>query len=641
MPTSKKFDHSAESSAEALAKKDSKINELLTVITEKEHQIAQLQRDTTIAETLLEGNDELESLFQSTQHDLRSSHQENEQLKTKLEETRARLNTQDEQLAQAQDQVAQTRLEIQKLQTELRLLKRQNQADLEHYETSSAQNLSTIEALQEEINTLTNQQTLPNDVAEVELLNQIATLEKQIVQIEEKSRTDSRELQDSKDELQNAEEQLHTLQDKFDNLSNTSQELAQQLQEKQQAFEQLRTRADGLESRNDTLARQVANYETIVDQKNADLRVVQDETTALKNTLQSTERRLSDSENTSSRLQMEVETLTRLRTEETTELNQQLNVVKQQLSEEKQQSDKLHKKIGTVSLEIETPIAPLTADTDNRPLTPPPTAEMITSQNIPAWKTFLQHGGAMANYFQDELIRKGDKPTFAERDDVDILSIAVVGGTEPLYEAVKLKQGDYIQSTAQFPKEGVPGESVVGVLVQDHNGRIINKTTDTLSESQKCLMAMRQAEMTLNGFKPKGNGDDAIVIDGNASNAEQAQKLVAALFLLKGTPPHDAALKDVKIISNVPGCKVPETVNNKFIEKFLPSSLVSEVMKTAVQTQVTSFAEVKQNLFEKTHDMKHQLQEARAHAEESTTSLENTLEEGDMVNLKGVKQNPG
>ncbi len=163
--------------------------------------------------------------------------------------------------------------------------------------------------------------------------------------------------------------------------------------------------------------------------------------------------------------------------------------------------------------------------------------------------------------------------------------------------------------------------------------------------------------MILNNFTPKRDGDDAIIIEGDASNAPQAKKLMAALLLLKDNPEHASKLKDVKIISKVPGCQAPEAVksflggsetqemaNQKFIDSHLPTRLVErEVtsLKSRLQTQVNSFTTAKGDREDRIKQMKDILRDSREHGQ-STADAERELEDatiksGDIIDSKGIK----
>ncbi len=271
-----------------------------------------------------------------------------------------------------------------------------------------------------------------------------------------------------------------------------------------------------------------------------------------------------------------------------------------------------------------------------------------------SWDSFLQHGGVMATHFKDTLVRDGEEEAIEGPADIDRLAVSRAGGTEPEFELVKLKEGDCIHSTAKF------GGGATGKLVQDHTGKVVNRTTDRLTEGQQVIMALRQAEMTLNNFKPTGKDDDAIVISGNESNAAQGRKLVAALLLLKNHPDHREKMKGIEIISKVPGCEVPkpanrrlslitgketqDEANQKFIAKFLPATPdVSEDRKERLQDQVGQFAKGKTAYFDRVHTMKKALHEGRetmstAERQAKTQELEDaTLKPGDRIDIRGDK----
>lgn len=301
-----------------------------------------------------------------------------------------------------------------------------------------------------------------------------------------------------------------------------------------------------------------------------------------------------------------------------------------------------------------------------RPAAQPPAVRPSAPATRPAdstfWTLFLQHGGVMTQYFQDELVEKGNQ------SNVDIplnagLNIEVEGSTEPLYELKALKKGDCIHSTAKFPKQGsTEGETVVGKLVQDHTGKVTNITTDELSDAQQCMIALRQAEMILNNFKPKVGRDDAIIISGRKDKALEGKRLIAALLVLKDNPRYATQLKSVQIISNIPGCTLPkptvgkltfltgkksqETVNQEFINKFLPPELVNQDWQELIQKQVGKFQQVKTANNERVQEMKQALHNGREaeidapSSEERRAELmrsieEQTMKPGDKIDLDG------
>lgn len=301
-----------------------------------------------------------------------------------------------------------------------------------------------------------------------------------------------------------------------------------------------------------------------------------------------------------------------------------------------------------------------------RPSTRRQSSEGSSDEANAFWSTFLQHGGVMEKYFHDQLVKKGQEPAL-EHWEEDELSIRAQRQTAPLYELVEIQKGDFIHSTAQFDKEGgAPGEKVVGKLVQDHTGRVINKTKDPLSVEQQCILALRQAEMILNNYNPTDKDKQTILIEGNASNATQGKRLIAALLLLKEQPGYHDKLKDIQIVSNVPGCELPKPVNGafsfikgkqtqeeankKFINDFLPAgTLADPTTRAQVQKQVGDFAAVKTISHERVKAMKEVLHHGReidgGHVELSEEEKaivrqrieDETLLPGDTIDLEGTK----
>ena len=282
------------------------------------------------------------------------------------------------------------------------------------------------------------------------------------------------------------------------------------------------------------------------------------------------------------------------------------------------------------------------------------------------WNAYLQHGGIKEKYFHDQLVRKGEKPALENRQHNE-LTLTTTRESRPTFELVELKKGDFIHSTALFDKAGgAPGEKVVSTIVQDHTGRVINKTKAPLSEKQQCLEALRQAEMLLNNYTPTGKKGEGILIEGDASNMLQGKRLIAALLLLKEQHP---LLKNIKIVSAVPGCKVPEPAdrtfsfirgkqtqeqaNKTFINEFLPADKIIEpMMTTQTKKQVESFLAVKALSHARIKEMREELQHGRQVAGNKVPLSENekaivqqhitaqTLVPGDKIDLDG-KKDPG
>lgn len=183
-----------------------------------------------------------------------------------------------------------------------------------------------------------------------------------------------------------------------------------------------------------------------------------------------------------------------------------------------------------------------------------------------------------AKTFTDQLLHK--------KDDADLttslpgakpatgVAISTTSATKVTYQRVLLTEDVVIRSTAVFSTPGAaPGTERTGILIQDHTGKVTDKTPPAakLTSEESALMALKQAKMLLENYKP-GSGD--IVITGEDTN--QANKVFAALLYLKAKNPLFA---NVKVKSFVPDCEGPPSgllsfgAEKKFIEAHLTKNL--------------------------------------------------------------------
>ena len=131
-----------------------------------------------------------------------------------------------------------------------------------------------------------------------------------------------------------------------------------------------------------------------------------------------------------------------------------------------------------------------------------------------------------------------------------------------------------------------------GVLEQDFVGKVTDKTdpTERLTEQEKALMALKQAEMLLSNYDPSKG---AIIIRGRETDAAQANRVCAALLVLKGD-------QTITITSYVIGCDVPKPglFGNRwdekaFIKAHLPTKVISEGLLQGKKEEFTSFQNAK------------------------------------------------
>ncbi len=190
---------------------------------------------------------------------------------------------------------------------------------------------------------------------------------------------------------------------------------------------------------------------------------------------------------------------------------------------------------------------------------------------------FMEVAGGMRHTFTDELIRRGavfteGLPTHVSKGNQGTLSAAFDEPTPTSYKGQTLMGGDSIRSTAVFRMEDKTlngtqtKQPVMGILKQDHTGKVTDMTTDTLTDPEKEHMALKQAKMLLSNCDTTGMKKPVIVIRGDHKDAEQAAKIWAALLLLK----KDNHLFDhITIKAKITGH--PEAIGPKVISRKHPT----------------------------------------------------------------------
>ncbi len=226
-------------------------------------------------------------------------------------------------------------------------------------------------------------------------------------------------------------------------------------------------------------------------------------------------------------------------------------------------------------------------------------------------------------------------PDVAIRPEVDDLAArlgggggAAAGASAAKYRRKKLEPGDMVYSIVAF----APGATSVAAnakitvqLAQDSTGKVTYKATGGKPNPKQSIVAvMRMAEMLLMDFDPASG--ETIYITGGAQHAEQAHRLLAVMLRLKQNCP---ALKDIKIVSEVPGCVAPvatparlglfggedlATANAAFITRYLPAAHVSEQSMLDLEDQVSKFMQVKATRNEGFAALKQEIQAVRAGA---------------------------
>ncbi|AHE67802.1 hypothetical protein [Legionella oakridgensis] len=169
----------------------------------------------------------------------------------------------------------------------------------------------------------------------------------------------------------------------------------------------------------------------------------------------------------------------------------------------------------------------------------------------------------------------------------------------PSFAGVTLKEGDCIRSTAVFatgqdPRHSQTGGKGYAIIRQDHQAKVTDESINLTAE-QKQIVALKMAKMLLANYKPS---DGAIIIrcnNASAADTEMANKVYAALLLLKDSNPK---LSGITIDSRVPGCTGPGkwTRNSTFIKEHLGDAATSHLTKgdrEDAKTQLGALTEAK------------------------------------------------
>lgn len=218
------------------------------------------------------------------------------------------------------------------------------------------------------------------------------------------------------------------------------------------------------------------------------------------------------------------------------------------------------------------------------------------------------------NIFQASVIRAGNDffkglPTTGAAPPTDDLAIGSKQG-RPLtalaaYQGERLEGGDRVRYVAVFEKEIPADPSIPGdtgrparraILEHDHNGRVIDRTTDQLTPEEKEQTAVMQARIKLANYNPE---EGALIITGGEQHTEQACRVCAALLLLRREMESKTGEK-IDVESELEGCKVPKyntflhpraigeeakklqrAAEDNFIKKWLPSRAKDSLLKAA------------------------------------------------------------
>ena len=228
---------------------------------------------------------------------------------------------------------------------------------------------------------------------------------------------------------------------------------------------------------------------------------------------------------------------------------------------------------------------------------------------------------------------------------------SVTGGAKPLppgalnvaadkqttLERVQLGLDKRIESTAVFPDEAHPGQTVTSKLTQDHTGKVTNMTTDILSQEQQEKEAIETAALVLKNYKP-GSGN--IIIRGDAMQAQKANMVYAALLRLMEDNP---TFNSVKVESRVPDCigpvdrffKTHGMAKTAFINTHLPKTAALLKLEKEQVNQFSTVQAHRSGLFQ---GMKEQLNEIVDHGqklEKAKQMHDQGLKEGEEITLEG------
>ena len=231
-------------------------------------------------------------------------------------------------------------------------------------------------------------------------------------------------------------------------------------------------------------------------------------------------------------------------------------------------------------------------DVKDREQTPPITNHQrpLNQQAYP--NIFYEKSGGMQSMFKDEYIHD-DEDEYVYRPDPlrNGVTISYEVPAPTVYEGRLLTEGDCIRSTVAF-KRGVDEEPAVGLLKQDHTGKVVDLTQDNLTNDEKEVMALKQAKMLLTNCDVTHMTNPAIVIRGTGEEDKaQAGRVWAALLLLKKDNRDFDRIKIVSKIRGVgeqmigPAQDAAPAVNDAFIRKHLSAKLIpgGEVAKDSLQ----------------------------------------------------------
>lgn len=166
-----------------------------------------------------------------------------------------------------------------------------------------------------------------------------------------------------------------------------------------------------------------------------------------------------------------------------------------------------------------------------------------------------------------------------------------------MYEAKPLKEGDFIRSTRHFgqdflqDKQGHSLESIA-VIRQDFQNKVSDES-QYLTPEQKLDTALKMAEMLLMNYR-EGDGDIIIRSDKHPPDTDMAQKVYAAVLLLKES---HSNLRSINIDCRVPGVEGPGRLTRH--KTFIKTQLGD--IPEAKKTQVKGLLQARHDSVKKAH----------------------------------------
>jgi hypothetical protein len=226
--------------------------------------------------------------------------------------------------------------------------------------------------------------------------------------------------------------------------------------------------------------------------------------------------------------------------------------------------------------------------------------KLDSEANKPKFANIISETGQY-NQFRDQVILKTDardpgklpvgKKSDATKDDLNPQSSATFAKSGSLrFQGKLVRPLEVLQSTRTFePQKITEGgrERIIerrAMLLQDHQGRVSDYSTDNLTKVDKQITAVRQAQMMLQNWQP----DRGDIIISQAKDKETANMLFAALLSIKKEGQKlNSKLGYVKIQSWIPDTGPKKSWGglssgeDAFIKQYLPD--VTNIVKNTAK----------------------------------------------------------